>query len=453
MQIRKHLFQSRVDLQNQSSKFHWDIRVFVEFFQFGLGDGDSNVHFLVLVQKPVFNRIFRALANVTGYFLIIQLCNHSSNLLHSVLDIGRHGNPSNLHSRRWGAEAALRRFPVQELIHMADVVFQLELIQWVRICVLTLCFGGAAWLDHKTRRVSNEWWWTWAKPTLFLLCLELLLLEANWMIWLTASAAVALASTALIGRPDLSDIMGGSRMDILVTIWYFVSGVGLVMGAMEYTPVLLDYFDPNVYIDSSAPATETALLWAQKVVMGFVLLFFEMAWRFRMLHGGADAKAMMLATLLLPSWNGASFPLISADESFSTAMPPALSLLIWAGLAFLVLPLLMLVRNASAGDLKPLSMSWHASRMPLSEIPENHVWLLEEVVDKPDGTRGVSRRMRPVRGSRSETEVDSVLEELAAEGMEKAWVTAKHPFLLFVFPAILPLVLFGDPIVWVTGHL
>ena len=99
----------------------------------------------------------------------------------------------------------------------------------------------------------------------------------------------------------------------------------------------------------------------------------------------------------------------------------------------------------------PLSMSWHASRMTLSEIPHNHVWLLEEVIDKPDGTRGVTRRMRPVRGSRAETDVEAVLGELAEEGLEKAWVTAKHPFLMFVFPAIIPLVLVGDPIVWILG--
>ena len=47
---------------------------------------------------------------------------------------------------------------------------------------------------------------------------------------------------------------------------------------------------------------------------------------------------------------------------------PALSLLIWAGLAFLVLPFVMIVRNGSAGDLMPLSMSWHASRMTLSLV-------------------------------------------------------------------------------------
>ncbi len=336
---------------------------------------------------------------------------------------------------------------------MSDIDTQLELLQWVRLGVLTLCFGGAAWLDHKTRRVSNDWWWGWAKPTLFLLTLELLLLEAGWMIWLTASAVVAFASTALIGVPDINDIRKGSKLDIAVTIWYFVSGVGLVMGAMEYAPVLMDYFDPSVVMDTESASTKAALLWGQMILMGIVLLFFEMAWRFRMLHGGADAKAMMLATLLLPSWVGAAFPLCVEESAMSTSMPPALSLLIWAGLAFLVLPLIMLIRNVGAGDLMPLSMSWHASKMALADIPNNHVWLLEEVVDKPDGTRGVTRRMRPVRGSRAENETEQVLEELAEAGIERAWVTAKHPFLLFVFPAILPLVLFGDPIVWILSYL
>ncbi|MBD13546.1 MAG: hypothetical protein CMJ72_00085 [Planctomycetaceae bacterium] len=336
---------------------------------------------------------------------------------------------------------------------MSDIDIQLELIQWVRLSVLVVCFGGAAWLDHKTRRVSNDWWWGWAKPTLFLLMLELLILEAGWMIWLTASAVVAFASTALIGIPDFNDIRKGSKLDVAVTIWYFVSGVGLVMGAMEYVPVLMDYFDPSIPMDTESALTKAALLWGQMILMGIVLLFFEMAWRFRMLHGGADAKAMMLATLLLPSWVGAAFPLYLDDSAMSTSMPPALSLLIWAGLAFLVLPLIMLARNAGRGDLRPLSMSWHASKMALGEITNNHVWLLEEVIDKPDGTRGVTRRMRPVRGSRAETEIEQVLNELAEYGVENAWVTAKHPFLLFVFPAILPLVLFGDPIVWILSYL
>ena len=70
-------------------------------------------------------------------------------------------------------------------------------------------------------------------------------------------------------------------------------------------------------MDTSSATTQSALLWGQMVIMGIVLIFFEIAWRFRMLHGGADAKAMMLATLLLPSWNGAAFPLYASSESVS----------------------------------------------------------------------------------------------------------------------------------------
>ncbi|MDP6899317.1 MAG: hypothetical protein QGF94_00585 [Candidatus Thalassarchaeaceae archaeon] len=329
---------------------------------------------------------------------------------------------------------------------MLDGTTPLELIGWTRIAVLILCFGGAAWLDHKTRRVSNDWWWSWAKPTIFLLCLELLVLEADWMVWLTASAALSFASTALIGRPDLGDLLRGSRIDIAVTIWYLASAVGLGMGAFVHGPVLVDYFSVDAGLLLDPEAERMALLWGQMLLIGVVLLFFEMAWRFRMLHGGADAKAMMLAALLIPSWNGAPVPLL-VDVHF-TAMPPALSLMIWAGLAFLVLPFIMFIRNLKAGDAFPLEMSWHAFRMPLAEIPNNHVWLLEEMVDRPDGTRGVMRRMRPLRGSRAETDVAAVIDELAAEGCEKAWVTAKYPFLLFVFPAILPFILLGDPITW-----
>jgi len=334
---------------------------------------------------------------------------------------------------------------------MLESTNPLEIIGWTRVVVLVLCFGGAAWLDHKTRRVSNEWWWSWSKPAIFLLILELLLLEADWMIWLTASAALSFASTALIGRPDMGDLLRGSLVDWLVSIWYLAGVIGLTMGALTHGPILIDYFDTEASILLEPEAERLALLWAQMLLIGVVLVFFELAWRFRMLHGGADAKAMMLATVLIPSWKGASFPLFA--DVHSTAIPPAISLMIWAGFAFLTLPLIMLFRNIKSGDLFPLSMSWHAYRMPLSRIPESHVWLLEEVIDKPDGSRGVLRKMRPVRGSRAETAIDEVIEELVSEGKDKAWVTAKYPFLLFIFPAILPMILVGDPVSWAIENL
>jgi len=318
----------------------------------------------------------------------------------------------------------------------------LEYVGWARILLLALCFGGAAWLDYKFRKVSNDWWDFWARPTLVLLGLELYLLEADLAVWLTASAAVAFASTALYGRPSLTDIKAGSRVDLIVSIWYLVSAVGLVMGAMSHGQVLLEYLEPTTTLD--AEAKRMGLLWGRMVVLLAVLFFFEMAWRFRLLHGGADAKAMMLAALIIPSWYGMPFPTHSTP--IPTAMPPALSLMIWAGLAFLLLPIIMLARNIKAGDAGNLKMAWHSFRIRLEDIPNNQVWLLEQMVDTADGERRIEISMRPMRGSRSETDVEAVLAELAEAGSEKAWVTAKYPFLLFVFPAIIPLVIWGDPV-------
>ena len=50
-------------------------------------------------------------------------------------------------------------------------------------------------------------------------------------------------------------------------------------------------------------------------------------------------------------------------------------------------------------------------------------------------------------------EVEGVLEELAAAGADKAWVTEKYPFLVFLLVGTLPLFLFGDPVGLLLGAL
>ena len=42
--------------------------------------------------------------------------------------------------------------------------------------------------------------------------------------------------------------------------------------------------------------------------------------------------------------------------------------------------------------------------------------------------------------------MDRVLEELAEAGADKAWVTEKYPFLVFLLLGTLPLFLLGDPV-------
>ena len=109
---------------------------------------------------------------------------------------------------------------------------EIEILGWTRIFTLLLGMGWAAWMDHKERRVQNEHWLVWVKPALFLWALELMYHGADWTIYLTASAAVAYASGAVLGRPTLSDIKAGSRMDQSV--------------AMSQSKLEELYEDPNI---------------------------------------------------------------------------------------------------------------------------------------------------------------------------------------------------------------
>ena len=102
-----------------------------------------------------------------------------------------------------------------------------DLLGWSRIFALVLGMWWAAWMDHKERRVSNDHWLVWVKPALFLWALDLMNQGADWTIYLTASAVVAYASGAVLGRPSLSDLRNGSRLDGVVLIWYTLSVVGL----------------------------------------------------------------------------------------------------------------------------------------------------------------------------------------------------------------------------------
>ena len=323
------------------------------------------------------------------------------------------------------------------------------LLGWVRLLVLVACFGGAARLDQLARRVPNSWWFSWAQPALLCLVVELLLAEAHWTVWATASAGVAFASTALIGRPTLRDIQAGSRVDIFVTIWYMISGVGFIMGGLAAIPDLMEYhmlWDP-----ARGDAYDAAFLWMRMASIFVVVGFFELAWRFGMLHGGADAKAMMFVAILAPSWAGMEWPVLG--EGLETALPPAIALLIWGGLAFLALPVIMLMRNARAGDASNFKMAWHAFRMPLADVPNQHVWVLEAPVSTPDGETSIETMMRPSRGGRSEDDLAALLAELAEAGREKVWVTAKYPLLLFLAPAVIPLAIWGDPVTTILGAL
>ena len=120
----------------------------------------------------------------------------------------------------------------------------------------------------------------------------------------------------------------------------------------------------------------------------FTLLVIDIAWRVRFIHGGADAKALMWVTLLFPSW--AEVPVLSTDSMNEIVLhlPPSLSLLIWGGFLFILIPFILLMRNMANGSIRSfsdLSMAWMALSIPLNSVHDRHVWILTDTMVLPNG--------------------------------------------------------------------
>jgi len=84
--------------------------------------------------------------------------------------------------------------------------------------------------------------------------------------------------------------------------------------------------------------------------------------------------------------------------------------------------------------------------MPLDTVQEKHVWLMDHVIEKPDSSVGIKSRTRVPRRTPSAEELSEQVAALIEQGAESAWVSPKIPLITMLFPAIIPLFLFGDPI-------
>ena len=312
-----------------------------------------------------------------------------------------------------------------------------DIIAWTRMSVLILALGIAAWLDHKERRVPNEFWITWSKPAIFLWTLDLLNQEAEWYIFASAAGVIAYASIALIGRPTINDIKSGNRLDIAVSIWYLIGFLGIAVGISNH------YSDDLVAI-LNADGEHQAQLWWSTVAVFIPIALVDFAWRARLIHGGADCKGLMWASILIPSWS--SIPVIYSETIDSTiiALPPAIALLVWGGFAFLILPFIMIIKNLKEGNTN-LRLIWHAEKMNVNDVMKSHVWLLSSIVEMPNGEKKIVHKTRAPSKTPSSEKLQTTIDQLIENEVQRVWVTRKYPLLVFLWPATIPLLLVGGP--------
>lgn len=159
--------------------------------------------------------------------------------------------------------------------------------------------------------------------------------------------------------------------------------------------------------------------------MPVMVVVYQLFYRARILHGGADAKALIALSLLVPTYPDMTpFPLFGTDPRVQGMLRVVLpfSLVIWvnAAVLFLVVPVVLLVVNGIRGDLA-FPQAFLGYRVRTDSMPR-HAWLMEKIDRRGDHMLVLF----PKRGGNPAAD----LARLREAGVDRVWVTPQIPFMV-----------------------
>ncbi len=157
-----------------------------------------------------------------------------------------------------------------------------------------------------------------------------------------------------------------------------------------------------------------------------------------LLFGGADAKALMIAGVLLPVF---ATPLLvppAAIAPINEYLPFPINLLMDAALLSAAVPIALAVRNAARGEFRG-GKTFTGYSIPVRELPERFVWVHDPM----------SREGREEEATIETSEQDRqrrirIARELTAQGVERVWVTPQIPYLVLLAAGTVAALLAGN---------
>lgn len=323
------------------------------------------------------------------------------------------------------------------------------LLSTLRISILVLCMASAARSDFETLSVRDGHWVKWSVPVVLILIMEMTSQDLGLANVCMVFSVVAVFSFCFSYPPDPRNYREWNANEGLLSVVYALGLVGFAYGANTYSDT---NFVDLVLGDESM---ETTLWWSMNGAFLTSVIYYA-SWRLGLIQGGADVKALILVTLVFPSWAfvpDQMYPLVD-DPIFR--MPPSMVLFIWAAAAFLIAPPIIFIQNAVRGNISStsdLKMAWHATKRAISDIEassgfeDDQSWILTELIEK-NGEKTAVNRILPSRRHLYSQGRAMEFEALQELGLESVWITRKHPFLVYLFLAILPMLLLGDPLAY-----
>jgi hypothetical protein len=290
------------------------------------------------------------------------------------------------------------------------------------------------------------------------------------------SLAMWFAVAALLAGFALAAIADLRRREVPDRLWQGMGAVGLVAGAIVvspggFLPIVLwlviagltlehlagwdlwfgarweahaDLVELAAYVGAIALVAvvaardgigATGVPWGVVAMLAVVILargLFEL----KVLYGAADAKALMIAALLVPVF---PMPWLYAPATAATTLayvPFPISLLTNAALFSVVVPIVLAVRNARRGEFS-VPEGFMGYSLPVRELPQRFVWVKDPEVpetgeEDADTTEEDDRR----RAELART--------LRAKGIDRVWVTPQVPLVAVMALGALAALLAGN---------
>jgi preflagellin peptidase FlaK len=289
------------------------------------------------------------------------------------------------------------------------------------IDILRIIFGlaflfYASITDLKTRKVKNEIWIVMGFCGGIFLAIQLLLENRSWEYFLIFLPIGILFSSMFYDFGSDSEEKK-KKINFIPIILYIIALLALIY-------------------QFNAQSGET--LFYQLITIPLLIVLFFVFFQLRILHGGADAKAMMAIAILVPFYpHFYEFPLLQfSSDRVAQAMElffPFAFLVLMNSVLFVVWAFLgFFVYNATKKDIGFPEMLL-GYKMDIDEIENKFVWPMERIVE---GERVLVLFPKKI-------ERDN-LKKLKDMDIKRIWVTPKIPFILFITMGFVISVIIGN---------
>ena len=156
------------------------------------------------------------------------------------------------------------------------------------------------------------------------------------------------------------------------------------------------------------------------------------------LFGGADAKALMIAGVLVPLFPNPLIPPPAVIAPLTSYLPFAVNVLMNAALFSVAVPVVIAVRNLRAKEFRGLS-AFVGYSIPVDDLPKKFVWVRDPTFGE---AREEERNIETSDDDRRRRE--AIAADLRSRGIRRIWVTPQVPFLVVMAAGVLGTLVAGN---------